>query len=141
LRVKALGAHTQSIDASCAQSHQLLTTQSARVGFQGNLGIFIDREIVVTGVQDATNLRDAEKAEGTTTKKDGARATWFPTWKLCQCARHADLGEQGTYIWLSKRKHTGIGIEIAIVTACMAKGDVYIQGDGLQELLNGFCYC
>src|SRR5579883_557932 len=75
LRVKALRAHTQPVDARCTQTLERGQTECAWIGFQRNLGVFVQCEGFAAGIKNARDLPGRKQAGRAAAKEDRAGAS------------------------------------------------------------------
>lgn len=56
----------------------------------------------------------------------------------CLQTRQFYFVQECPHIGFAQREDTGVGIKVAVVAACVAKGDMKIERGCLQEIFNGF---
>jgi len=126
-RVETLRSHAQTVDARRAQPGQLRLAQRAGIGFQCHLGSLVNGEVGATGGEDALHLGTAQQTGRAAAKKDGAAAALLSIGTASELARQRDLGNQGARIGFAQRQQASVGVEIAIVAARVAKGNVQVK--------------
>ena len=94
----------------------------------------INGEMGAAGVKQTRNLWHTKQTWCTTTK-ESTRAVLSHPCVVPSCPP-GYFSQQSAYIWLAQWQHTGIGVEIAIVTARMTKGDMQVKRSCFKKLLN-----